>query len=150
MSLLHENLAHETSYEKVNMSEYLTQIAQNLQKTTEHLIEVQIERFRLDMTAGINLGLLLNEAVANAIKHAYSKDEIGKIEVKLQRNDTECRLSVKDYGEGFDTSVMYDSLGLVLMEDIISFFKDGTLMFDFRQGTEVIALFYIGEGEVCH
>ncbi len=145
MSLLHQNLAHETSYKKVNMSEYLTQIVNNLQKTTDHVLDVKIEHFRLGMSKGINLGLLLNEAVSNAIEHAYPKDRIGRIEVNLERQANHCRLSVRDFGEGFDAGINYSSLGLVLMEDIVQFFPEGALMFDFENGTEVIVEFNLNK-----
>ena len=141
MSLLHQNLAHETGYEKVNMSEYLTQIVNNLQKITDHVLDAKIENFRLDMSKAINLGLLLNEAVSNAIEHAYPKDRIGEIEIHLKRTVNHCRLSVKDFGKGFDASTSYRSLGLVLMDDIIHFFPKGELAFDFEHGTEVIVEF---------
>ena len=141
MSLLHQNLAHETGYEKVNMSEYLTQIVNNLQKITDHVLDVKIENFRLDMSKAINLGLLLNEAISNAIEHAYPKDSIRKIEINLVRKANHCRLSVRDFGRGFDVGIGYNSLGLVLMEDIIHFFPEGELMFDFEHGTEVIVEF---------
>jgi len=141
MSLLHENLAHETSYEKVNMAKYLTQIVRNLQKTTRHILHIKIDKFQLDMSSGINLGLLLNEAVSNAIEHAYTKDSIGEIEVNLECVSKYCCLSVRDYGEGFNNRASYSSLGLVLMEDIIHFFPEGELLFDFENGTEVIAKF---------
>ena len=143
MSLLHQNLAHDTSYEKVNMSEYLTQIIKNLQKTTNHILDVKIENFRLDMSEGINLGLLLNEAVSNAIEHAYPKESIGKIEVNLECTMNHCCLSVRDYGKGFDVNVNYSSLGLVLIEDIIHFFPEGELMFDFEFGTVITVKFKI-------
>jgi len=139
MSLLHENLAHETSYEKVNMSNYLTQIVNNLQKTTKHTILIETDELFLDMPKGISLGLLLNEAVSNAIEHAYDKDSIGKIKVDMQCLNDHCILSVEDHGKGFDDKVSYNSLGLVLMEDIVHFFPESELIFDFESGTKVIA-----------
>ena len=149
MSLLHQHLAHDANYEKVNMSEYLTQIVKNLQKTTNHILDVKIENFRLDMSKGINLGLLLNEAVSNAIEHAYPKESIGKIEINLKRRLNHCRLSVKDYGKKFDATAKHSSLGLVLMEDIVHFFPEGVLVFDFEIGTEVIMEFYLEEEKTC-
>jgi len=143
MSLLHENLAHETSYEKVNMAEYLTQIVNNLQKITKHILLIKTDKFLLDMSKGISLGLLLNEAVSNAIEHAYDRDSIGKIKVNLQYLNNHCILSVEDYGKGFDGRVSYNSLGLVLMEDIVHFFPEGELMFDFESGTKMTAKFNI-------
>ena len=149
MSLLHQNLAHETGYEKVNMSEYLTQIVNNLQKITDHVLDANIENFRLDMSKAINLGLLLNEAVSNAIEHAYPGDSIERIEIDLKRKANHCRLTVRDFGKGFDSAMSYNSLGLVLMEDIIHFFPEGELMFDFEHGTEVIVEFSLQEEITC-
>ena len=141
MSLLHQHLAYETGYEKVNMSQYLIQIVHNLQKTTDHILDVKIDDFQLSMSEGINLGLLLNEAVSNAIKHAYPKESMEKIEVTLRHEGNHLQLRVKDFGQGFDATVEHKSLGIVLMKDIIRFFPEGRLMFNTDNGTEVIVDF---------
>ena len=141
MSLLHENLAVESSYEKVNMRQYLSQIIHNIQKSTHHRIVIHIDSFTLEMAEAVNIGLFLNEAVSNAIEHAYSIDEKGKIEVSLKCIGKQCTLRVKDFGQGFTQKDGHNSLGLVLMEDISNFFTDGSMMIDFDEGIEVIAEF---------
>lgn len=141
MSLLHENLAIESSYEKVNMRQYLSQIIHNIQKNTHHSIEIRIDSFTLAMAEAVNIGLFLNEAVSNAIEHAYKTDEKGKIEVSLKCMEKQCTLSIKDFGKGFDVQSSHNSLGLVLMEDISNFFTDGSMMIDFDEGVEIIAKF---------
>lgn len=146
MSLLHENLAVESNYEEVNMAQYLSQIIHNIQKGTEHEISVDIDSFLLEMADAVNVGLFLNEAVSNAIEHAYSKDRKGKIDVSLKCLENICTLRIKDYGQGFDASKVHNSLGLVLMEDISHFFNDGTMMLDFDTGVEVIATFSLKKG----
>ena len=141
MSLVHESLSNDTSYETVNMAQYLTQIVNNIQKSTVHTISFSFDSFVLSMSDAMNLGLFLNEAISNAIEHAYDAGEKGNIEVLLRLEESHYTLRVKDYGKGFDASKRYNSLGLVLMEDISQFSSDGQMMIVFEKGTEVIATF---------
>ncbi len=141
MSLLHENLALDTNFELVNMKEYLTQIIHGLQIITQHEIVYRIAAFRMAMSQAVHLALFLNEALSNAIEHAYPTDEMGVIEVDLERDGLACTLCVKDFGKGFETDTSKESLGLILMDDIINFFKDGRLEYHFEQGTAVCAHF---------
>ena len=143
MSLLHENLAIESSYEKVNMRQYLNQIIHNIQKGTQHTLSVDIESFMLEMSEAVNVGLFVNEAVSNAIQHAYPKNESGVINVSLECHNEMCTLSIQDFGKGFNSSKTHNSLGLILMEDISSFLKNGSMMIDFDTGVKIIVTFSI-------
>lgn len=64
--------------------------------------DVSIER--IDVPAGMAsaLGLVLNEVLTNAIKHAFANGRGGKLSVSAQRENGKAKLSIADDGPGFN------------------------------------------------
>ena len=141
MSMVHENLSGNSNYEKIEMSGYLDAIVQYIGAMTEHEIIADFDEIYLSMEDGMNIGLFFNEALSNAVEHAYIDNEKGKIEVSLKGMEYKFKVIIRDYGKGFDAHVKRKSLGLVLMEDICHFFKDSTLLIENNKGTTIIAEF---------
>lgn len=55
---------------------------------------------KISSEAGPILGIIVNEAVCNAIKHAFSGDQTGQIDVSLQVQEGAYLLKVRDDGRG--------------------------------------------------
>ncbi len=136
MSFVHENLYKGTSYELVDMHKYLGEILNNLQKITQHTILTDIEYITMGIKDSINLGLIVNEAVSNAIEHAYSAG-IGQIDVTLSYNGKQHVLSVKDDGLGFNPQKEFQSLGMTLIEDLSHSLPNGKLEISIDNGTRI-------------
>ncbi len=65
------------------------------------------------------LGLIANELVANALKHASPEGAAGKIRIGLWRyDDGTVRLSVSDTGRGIAPVAGGDGLGMRLVEGL--------------------------------
>ena len=64
-------------------------------------IECEADSRPLCMQQAVLLGLIVNELVTNAMKHAFPDDRAGRIRVRLKGLDTQLRLSVDDDGVGF-------------------------------------------------
>jgi two-component sensor histidine kinase len=125
IALVHEYLYKGKSYEKVELEKYLLDIVKQYQNITKHTISVNVEPITVDMKTATNLALIFNEALSNAIEHAFDPEEIGSIDVVLQNNDNECVLTIKDNGKGFDTQSLADNtMGLNLIRDISSSLSD--------------------------
>jgi len=140
MSYVHENLYSGDSYEEVDMHTYLSEILNNLQKITQHTIIADIDYVTLDIKDSISLGLIVNEAVSNAIEHAYSVG-IGKIDVTLKSNGKQYILNVKDDGLGFNTQKEFQSLGMTLIEDLSISLPNGRLEISIDKGTRIQVYF---------
>ena len=145
MSYVHENLYRGDSYEEVDMHTYLGEILNNLQKITQHTIITDIDYVRLDIKDSISLGLIVNEAVNNAIEHAYSVG-FEHIDVTLKHHGKECVLTVKDEGIGFNTQKEFQSLGMTLIEDLSISLPKGRLEINIDKGTSIRVYFEIKEG----
>ena len=140
MSLIHKNLYSNHSYEEVDIQEYLEEIAQNLQTYTEYTINTDIDPIVLDMKTAMNLGLIFNEAVTNAIEHAFDGDN-GTINISFKQKGERYSLLIKDNGKGFDTSKTYKSLGLTLIKDLSATLTNSTIVIDGTEGVTIKIFF---------
>ena len=60
-----------------------------------------MEEVELDVDTAIPLGLIVNELITNALKHAFPKDSKGRIELYFRKTDDRTiRLEVADNGIG--------------------------------------------------
>ncbi len=146
MSMVHENLYRGASFEEVDMHTYLTEIIESLQKITQHTILADIDYMTLGVNESINLGLIVNEAVNNAIEHAYSAGE-GKINVSLRYLGKRCVLSIKDEGVGLNPQKEYQSLGMTLISDLAASLPGGKLEIHVDHGTHIDVYFDAKERE---
>ena len=140
MAYVHENLYMGASVDKVDMHKYLSEILKNLQKLTRHTILTDIDYIMLDIKQSMNIGLLVNEIVSNAIEHAYS---VGSehIDVSLKQQGERYALVIKDYGLGFNTNKEYQSLGMTLIYDLSKSLPNGELKIDTTEGTQIMIYF---------
>lgn len=146
MSFVHENLYKGVSHDEVDMHTYLEGILKNLQRVTQHTIISDIDYVTLGIKDSINLGLIVNEAVSNAIEHAYS---VGNehIDVTLKNDKEQYVLSIKDYGLGFNTQKEHQSLGMTLIEDLSVSLPNGRLEISIDNGT-LIQVYFDIKGEI--
>ena len=136
MSYVHENLYKGASAELVDMHKYLSEILSNLQRVTQHTIMTDIEYMTMGIKDSISLGLIVNEAVSNAIEHAYSAGS-QQIDVTLKYNGKQYVLTVQDYGLGFDSKKEFQSLGMTLVEDLSLSLPNGQLDISANNGTRI-------------
>ena len=137
MAMVHEHLYSGEHFDTVNIGEYLHDITANMQKLTNHRIVTDIEDITVDMKTAMNLGLVYNEALSNALEHAYAEEEKGEIVVSLKRLEGHCLLRIKDFGSGFENEKQYGTLGLTLMKDLSRSLDCREMEIDVEQGTEV-------------
>ncbi len=138
MATIHEHLYSGDNFESVEMQKYLGELITNFQNLTRHNIIANISPLLLDMKNAINLSLIFNEALTNAIDYAYSDNESGIIEVSFVcSSPQEYILQIKDYGKGFDTTKEYNTLGMSLMQDISQTLSTKSMEIDTSNGTQI-------------
>lgn len=103
----------------VEMSAYLGELCRNLQSTLTTRRQVRIEctvpRFVMDRDRAILVGLLVNEIVTNAVKHAFKIKETGLVAVRVVRGREVWTLHVSDNGQGMTERKDANTLGLKLI-----------------------------------
>jgi two-component sensor histidine kinase len=75
-------------------------------------LNVSVESHPVGIKEAVALGVIINELVTNAVKHAFADDQKGEIEVQFDREGDKFRLCVRDNGLG--GTPLEDSTGLGL------------------------------------
>jgi two-component sensor histidine kinase len=103
ISLAHDQLAPREEGQIVKLSDYLRALCLSIKQQAEGIdIDVQADELELSIDRAVPLGLILNEAATNSLKHAFGRDAGGRISVKLVAGVGygEGRLTVSDNGRG--------------------------------------------------
>lgn len=124
MALVHEQLYQSGDLSVINFGSYIRQLVHQIESSYEDdaaRIRVQIEAAatRLGIETAVPLGLVVNELVTNAHKHAFPAGRSGTIALRLQElPGGELELSVSDDGVGLPEGIdpaQSRSLGLRLV-----------------------------------
>ena len=144
MALIHEKLYRSDELTGVNFAEYIETLTANLfqsyQVSTQHLqLRVEVQDIFLEIDEAIPCGLVINELILNALKHAFPGGREGEIYINLnRREDGRYLLIVKDSGVGLPEDIdiaTLDSLGLKLV-DILVHQLQGSVEIIRSNGTE--------------
>jgi two-component sensor histidine kinase len=124
IALIHEQLYQSKDYAQIPFAEYVRSLANNVFSATGSSIALQLDLQDVALTVeqAIPCGLVLNELITNALKHAFRDGRAGRVQVGLARlADGRCRISVVDDGiglpGGLDT-ISSTSLGLQLVRSL--------------------------------
>jgi len=82
-------------------------------------LTVDVDALGIDIQRAVPVGLILNELVSNALKHAFPDGRQGAIEVRARREGNRSVLCVSDDGVGRPIGVQATSLGLVLVRVLV-------------------------------
>lgn len=125
MSLVHEMLYSTDSFTQIDFHDYLNQIIATISATfnnQENPIEVSLngDILYLDIERSTTCGLIVNEIIINAFKHAFIKQTDCKIDIKLKKDESGLvSIIVRDNGIGVSSlnkSDMTQGMGSLLIE----------------------------------
>jgi PAS domain S-box-containing protein len=106
LALVHENLYRSDNLGRVVFDRYLDALTAELLRaypaTGGRLtVSTESELPALDIETAVPLGLLVNELVTNALKHAFPDGRRGHVSVRLSGDGTRATLTVNDDGSDF-------------------------------------------------
>lgn len=145
IALLHEKLYQSHDLAKVDFTDYIRSLVNHLFRVyaptrSEVALQMQLEDVFLRVDTAMPCGLILNELVTNALKHAFPDDREGTLRIQLSIDHREqVQLQVKDDGVGFSFGTDFhttDSLGLQLVNTLIEQLQ-GTVKIEGKAGTTV-------------
>jgi two-component sensor histidine kinase len=152
IATIHEELYRSSNYSEIPSRIYVGKLAQNVFQAAnsprlrvELLLEV--EEFDLPVDQAIPCGLILNELMTNAVKHAFPGNRRGTVVVRLKKTSSGfVELSVSDDGvgtpSGFKIAEM-TTMGMQLVTSLTRQLK-GTLHHAMEGGTNVRVSFPTG------
>lgn len=104
LAQVYDRLQVRDSETSVRADGFLEQLCADLKASLVELrpisLRVHAEPIELDPTQAANVGLIVNELLQNALKHAFPDDRAGDVRVSLTRDDGHCVLVVADNGVG--------------------------------------------------
>ncbi len=137
---LHEHLYRSMHGGRVLLRDYLGQLIggfETLYPRTTIRLDVPSEPIQLDVDRAIHAGLIANELLTNAAKHAFPPGEAGEAVVRLRALGDRVELQVRDAGnglpEGFDLT-QAKTLGLRIVH-ILANRLGATVNVENRNGT---------------
>jgi two-component system, sensor histidine kinase PdtaS len=126
MSLIHQKLYQAEDLSTINMAVYLPELVNYLSESfnlKEHIrFNLQIAAIELDVSQAIPIGLILNEAITNAIKYAFPLSNNNQISISMKNmaaNKTVLIIADNGIGlpAGFNT-LRTEALGIKLMKGL--------------------------------
>lgn len=106
MALIHRKLYTVDQNRTVDIKEYITELIQYLVYSYGYheknfKLDLQIKEISIDVDKAIPLGLILNELISNAFKHAYENHPNPQLAINLEYPDShELNISIRDNGRG--------------------------------------------------
>jgi len=148
MSLIHQKLYQSEDIKTIDMSVYIPELVQHLKDsfgTSSDRIHfnLNIEKIGLPQAVAIPIALIINEAITNSIKYAFTGTEGGEILISLREEAQSIHLEMADNGIGIPehlTKKDPNSLGLQLIKGLSKEIK-GELIIKNESGVSIIINF---------
>lgn len=119
IALVHERLYLADDVARVDFSSYLEELARNLSSTfadARVVIVVHAGGAELPVDCAISCGLVVNELLTNALKHAFTDGRSGRVAVRASRQVAAMEIEVEDDGVGITDDPGGDGMGLTLIK----------------------------------
>jgi two-component sensor histidine kinase len=150
MAMVHEMLYMREDLSCIEYSTYVQQLADYLVKSvkgsdTDIRLRIDIPEVELGIDTALPLGLLINEAVTNALKYGFEGRDTGEISISLEKEDEQGYvLRIGDDGVGYPENMDYKtskSLGLKLIYNLSRQLKGSVIRDLSKRGTNYIIRF---------
>jgi len=123
MALIHKKLYGQQPSRQLPLREYLTELvneqAYAYGLNERALVKLKISDVNLDVDKLIPLGLIVNELVSNAFKHAFQNHDSPELILEAKATGEQLKVIIADNGRGLPTETQEQSFGLKLVNLLI-------------------------------
>jgi two-component sensor histidine kinase len=149
MSMIHDRLYRLDDLSGMDFSEYLCSLTEQLFRNyrindSKVRLDLNVQDLILDIDTVIPCGLIVNELVSNALKHAFPEGSEGVLNVELKKGDNdEATLIIRDNGVGIPGGLdihNVDTLGMQIVTSLAAQI-DGRLELQRENGTGFMITF---------
>ena len=120
---VHDHLWRSAKVGFVDIADFAGELCRKLQETVPHTVSCTFGHLMISADKAIPLGLLINEIVTNAAKHAYPQGS-GEIRVSGEQRGAELHVEVSDRGIGLPLDFAIDqpraSLGFKVIKSLLA------------------------------
>jgi len=149
MALVHETLYSSENLAGIDFAEYGRALAEDILSShggpgVPVQLKTKLERVIMSVDLAVLCGLILNELISNALKHAFPDGAGGQIQVMLRGGDDgKYHLCVEDNGVGIpaDLDAKTKSLGLRLVRSLTRQIRGSFELVKVDQGTSACLTF---------
>jgi two-component sensor histidine kinase/CheY-like chemotaxis protein len=143
MSLIHEKLYRSSNLSKIDLADYIRGMADHLSNVyliepEKIRLEMNLEDVPLDINSAVPCGMILNELISNALRHAFPNGRTGVIKLGLRRiSGGAIELLIADDGIGFPEDFDFrktESFGLQLV-NLLAGQLEANIELDREKGT---------------
>lgn len=144
MAIIHERLYQSGNFAEIDMSEYIKNLSNSIYgsyrvNADDITMNINADNIFLDINKAIPCGLMVNEMITNAIKHAFPEGSTGEISVDFLKENEEYILIVQDNGVGLPKDLNLkktETLGMQLINSL-TYQLEGNLEITSRNGTKL-------------
>jgi two-component system CheB/CheR fusion protein len=124
IAAIHELLYTAADFSRIDFRRFIEKLAQDViavhrRRASRVDVEIHAESVLLDMSQAVPCGLIVNELLTNAFKHAFPEGRSGKISVSFGSDQTNWRLELSDDGMGLPADIHLEnvnSMGFQLIQ----------------------------------
>jgi len=143
MMLIYDKLFRTADYKNIDLTEYISNLVDEISLTYKSgglniILEKDIGNFNMDSQVLFPIGIIINEIITNAFKHAFSGRSSGFIFISVQSHGNSLKLIIRDDGIGIPDSFNIKTtkgFGLSLVNILVGQ-MNGTLEIYRNNGTE--------------
>jgi len=149
MALVHEKLYQSEDLARIDFGEYIRSLATDLGSSyglssREIALKIDVEGILLGVDIAIPCGIIVNELVANSLKHAFPGNRSGEIAISFREFEGQYTMVIKDDGVGLPDDLdisRSSSLGLTIVNALTGQLG-GTIELARNGGSEVSITFH--------
>ncbi len=150
MYVLYEKLYRSSGFTELSLKDYIPALIDEIIGIFPNgdgvTVTIAIEDIPMDAKTLSTIGIIINEIITNAMKHAFPDRHSGKISVSASRSGSQVRLVVRDNGKGVPESVdlgTSSGFGLMLV-NMLTQQLHGRIRMEREEGTAIILDFAYG------
>jgi len=141
IALIHQKLYQNENMSSVDLRSFLESLIDNILATLPQEMRIEkhidIDLIKVEIETAISIGLIVNELIANSIKHGFTGIISPRLVVKLTYREDKIVLIVEDNGSGragYSSDETAHGFGLHLIEILLRRLS-GTIQTDFQNGS---------------
>jgi two-component sensor histidine kinase len=144
IALIHQQLYQQENLTEIKLKEYLQELMHSIHQSFKDDNKKIVQKLTcpeipMDVEIAVPLGLIINECVTNAYKHAFTQAASGTMEVSIATDHTSMQLIIQDDGKGLPEGFEWKhqkSFGIKMIGNLVNKLKANFSIYK-REGTRI-------------